>query len=138
MTFKEPYKEYLAELGSHLFANASFEEILQTKKKSHRKKRYVALYLAQDNETFHHYYERRKEFGLEQIYSQLISALLFETEKSPIKREMVKELEVTKDMIDFPCFDYEINEIKKDLNSFQLYLLKRTSKIRLVRANRKG
>ena len=133
MIFQNEYKEYLSELSKHLFGQTPFHEILKKTNESHRKKRFVALYVAQDRETFYAYYEKRKELGLEGIFSQLISALLYKTEFHPIKREMVRSLGITKDMIDYPCFDHELNEVKKDLNSFLLYLKKQKKKIRLVR-----
>lgn len=124
MDFEKFYKQYLSELSTHLFGNAPFDEIVKKVNTSHRTKRFVALYVAQDKETFDTYYAKRRELGLSEVFNQLISALLYQTSRHSIKKELVKELGITKDMIEIPCFDHEINEIKKDLNSFSLYLRK--------------
>lgn len=129
MNLKEAYKKYLIELSTHLFGDASVNEIIKNIKNSHRKKRFISLYLAQDKEIFFHYYERRESLGLEKVFSQLISALLAETEKNPVKKVMVKELQVNHGMVDIPCSKEEISEVNKDLNLFLFYVWKLQSKI---------
>jgi len=124
MTFQTVYKQYIAELSSHLFEGQSIEDIIKKVNQSHRIKRYVALYVTQDKETFYYYYTKRRELGLNDVFNQLITALLYQTNRHSIKKELVKELGINKEMIEFPCLDHEINEIKKDLNSFSLYYRK--------------
>lgn len=125
MTFSKGYNDYLLELRHHLFADASVEEIMRNIHKSHRSKRFIALYLAKDKKTFDHYYEKRKELGLESIFNQLISALLHETDKNLMRKFKVKELGINKEMISFPCSNHERDQIRKDFNSIMLYLFKK-------------
>lgn len=122
--FQQVYKQYLSELSTHLFGDTPFDEIIKKVNTSHRIKRFVALYVAQDKKTFETYYAKRRQLGLEDVFNQLITALLYQTNKHSVKKELVKEIGITKDMIEYPCLDHEINEIKKDLNSFSLYFRK--------------
>lgn len=131
MKFQEEYKAYLSELSEHLFDDKKISEIIQNTHLSHRKKRFVVLYLARDKETFDSYYAKRKSLGLESIFSQLIAGLLYETDKHVVKRAMVSTLKLTEEMIEQPVEEHEKKEVNKDLNSFLFYLRKQKNGYRL-------
>lgn len=128
MTVMDSYKEYIQELHAHLFGQETIEHIIGEVKKGHRRKRFVAMYLMQDKETFDFYYEKRKELQLEKIFNQLISAMLYKTEKNPLKRLFVETLGLTSDMTMGKVSSYEIKEIEKDLHAFSFYQTKKELK----------
>lgn len=119
------YKEYVNELHSHLFESQPFEQIIQNTTGSHRSKRFVTMYLIQNRETFHSYFERRKELQIEKLFNQLITALLFKAEKSRLKQLFVAMLELSPDMISGKVSSYEIKVIEKDLHAFSFYQTKK-------------
>lgn len=128
MTVMDSYKAYIRELHAHLFEEEAIEKIIGEVKKGHRRKRFVAMYLIQDKETFDSYYKRRKELQLEKIFNQLISAMLYKTEKKPLKQLFVDSLGLTSTMTTGKVSSYEIKEIEKDLHAFSFYETKKELK----------
>ena len=128
MTVTDSYKAYLRELHTHLFGSEPIEKIIGEVKIGHRRKRFVAMYLIQDKETFDYYYERRKELKLEKVFNQLISSMLYKTEKNPLKQLFVDMLGLKNSMVMGKVSSYEIKEIEKDLHAFSFYETKKELK----------
>ncbi|KIL38678.1 hypothetical protein SD70_24825 [Gordoniibacillus kamchatkensis] len=120
---------YLQELQNHLFPDQLIEDIIAMVDNHHQARRFVAMYLLQDRETFHHYFERRKEFGIGGIVDTVISALFHDTNKKPAKQVLIDLLGISEEMIHTRVEGYAIKEFNKDLNSFLFFWRKRTGKI---------
>ncbi|PLS19217.1 hypothetical protein CVD28_02060 [Bacillus sp. M6-12] len=128
---KKLFQEYIQELHAHLFDNEPFEQIIQNFKGSHRRKRFVAMYLIQTKSIFYSYYERRTELQIEKLFNQIITALLYKKEQNRLKQFFVKSLELHPDMIMGKVSSYEIKEIEKDLHAFSFYQTKKELKSEL-------
>ncbi|WP_027415041.1 hypothetical protein [Aneurinibacillus terranovensis] len=117
------YKAYIQELREHLFRDGSMEQIVEGISNSHRKRRFLAMYVMQSKEIFDLYYKQRLELGLDDLFNQIISALF--SEKSELKNEFISILEITPDMVSKRASPFEIKEMEKDLNAYLLYQQKR-------------
>lgn len=115
---EQAYLEYIDELRYHLFGGKTLEEIFIDIADNHRKKRFAAMYLLRDPETFHAYYERRDELGLSDLFNEIISTLFYHKEKLLIKRKFISRLNVNMDMITSPVPESELKVLTKDLQSF--------------------
>lgn len=122
------YQGYIQELHAHLYDNQPFEQVIQHLQHSHRRKRFVAMYLIQSKVIFYSYYERRKEFHIEPLFNQIIAAMLSNTEQNRLKQWFVDMLELTPDMIAGKVTSYEIKVVEKDLNAFSFYQTKKELK----------
>jgi hypothetical protein len=125
------FKEYIQELHTHLFENEPFEQIIQNLRGSHRRKRFVAMYLIQSHSIFYSYYKRKKELQLDRLFNQIISALLHKKEQNRLKQSFVNRLELHPDMISGKVSSYEIREMEKDLHAFAFYQTKKELKTEL-------
>lgn len=128
MSVMDSYREYIHELHAHLFELAPIERIIGEVQKGHRRKRFIAMYLLQDKELFDLYYEKRKELRLEKVFNQLVSAMLYKTEKNALKQLFVEMLDLKESMIIGKVSSYEIREIEKDLHAFSFYETKKELK----------
>lgn len=129
LTVWQSYQAYVREHHQSLFDAAPVEELMKDVYKGHRRKRFVAMYLMSlSKEEFDAYYAKRFELELDKLFNQLISALTYKTEKSPLKQLFVQTLGVTKDMVSEPVSNYEIKEIEKDLHAFSFYQTKKVLK----------
>lgn len=119
------YQAYLDKLGKHLFGEISIKKILNGIHYSHRERRFMALYLLKDKETFHTLYENREKLGIEQLFNQVISALFYKVDKCQFKQDLIEKFEIQKEMITSPATIFEVKEVTKDINSFIWYVRKR-------------
>ncbi|WCK57324.1 hypothetical protein PP175_29480 (plasmid) [Aneurinibacillus sp. Ricciae_BoGa-3] len=118
---QEVYRQYIHELRTHLFGDMPFEQLIKNIANSHRKRRFVAMYLLQDKTLFHTYYDKRKELGLETMFNQILSTLFYQKEEHPIKQEIISFLDAELSMIKGSVSPFQIKEMMKDINSFILY-----------------
>lgn len=125
---QEVYEQYIKGLHEHLFDGMPIEQIMGNWQNSHRKRRFIVMYLLQSKDIFHFYYGKRKEHRIEPIFNQVISALLYEPQKSQLKLDFVSTLGITKDMITENISSFQIKEMMKYLHSFQLCFKKRYDK----------
>lgn len=116
--FEEAYIQYIDDLHYHLFEGKTLEEIFAGISESHRKRRFVAMYLLRDPKTFHSYFEKRFDLGLEGIFNQVISALFFEKDKLLIKRKLIAKLELNRGMVRTPVSEHDLRVLTKDLQAF--------------------
>ncbi|MCM2999989.1 hypothetical protein M3647_21165 [Paenibacillus cellulositrophicus] len=126
---QEAFGEYLEEMWAHLFGNRSLSQIIVEINNSHRARRFFAMYLIKNRETFHTYYQMRAQFGISSIFDTIISALFYEREKKPVKQKLIDLLHIEKDMADQQVEGYPLKEFEKDLNSFLSYWRKRTGRL---------
>lgn len=128
-TVWQSYRTYVDELHRSLFEAAPVEQLMKNVYQGHRRKRFVAMYLMSlSKEEFDAYYANRFDLKLDKLFNQLISALLHETEKNPLKQLFVETLGLTEAMISEPISSYEIKEIEKDLHAFSFYQTKQVLK----------
>ncbi|MBP1309188.1 hypothetical protein JOD82_002208 [Paenibacillus sp. 1182] len=119
------FNQYIKELHNHLFENEPIDSILRSIRKNHRKRRFMNMYVLKDKETFHYYYVRRNEMGLDGAYNQIVSALFHEEQKLLIKSKFIYEMSIKREMISSPVLIVEIKEFTKDLQSFVWYATKK-------------
>ncbi|ADO59932.1 hypothetical protein PPSC2_28515 (plasmid) [Paenibacillus polymyxa SC2] len=119
------FNQYIKELHNHLFENESIDSILRSIRKNHRKRRFMNMYVLKDKETFHYYYVRRNEMGLDGVFNQIVSALFYEEQKLLIKSKFICEMNIKREMISSPALMVEIKEFTKDLQSFVWYATKK-------------
>ncbi|MFF2531240.1 hypothetical protein ACFVS2_20270 [Brevibacillus sp. NPDC058079] len=121
---QELFNQYIDKMRNNLFMDTTLEDLFGSIASNHRVKRFVALYLLKDKETFHGYFMKRHEFGLEGVFNQTISALYFESEKLVIKNMFISELSISKAMMSSPATIVEAKETTKDLQAFVWYATK--------------
>ncbi|WP_047154561.1 hypothetical protein [Aneurinibacillus tyrosinisolvens] len=125
MVFRQDlYEQYIQELHAHLCDTMPIEQIIGSWQNSHRKRRFIAMYLLQSKEVFHFYYKKRTQLGIKGIFNQIISAMIAEP-TSQLKQDIIQSIGMTKGMISGDVSSYEIKETLKDINSFALYCRKR-------------
>lgn len=122
------FQEYVGELHEHLFENEPIDRIIKKMDKSHRRKRFLSMYLIQSPEIFNHYYKEKKEFELEELFNQVISGLLYNLEENRLKQFFVDLLSLNQDMVTNEVSDFEIKEFEKDLYAFSFHEIKKTLK----------
>jgi len=124
------FRDYIGELQRHLFDNQGMDSIMNEMENSHRKQRFIAMYLIQSKEIFYRYFEKRKELQLEGIFYHLIFTLLQNKETFRLKELFVEELALHSEMIpeNFHPSPYKVKEIEKDLRAFSFYQTKRELK----------
>ncbi|MCM3624323.1 hypothetical protein M4D70_19025 [Brevibacillus borstelensis] len=124
---QELFIQYVAELQEHLFSDMTLEEIIEKAKVDHhRARRFMNLYILKDKTTFHNFYSRREDLEIQSIFDQVISALFYETEKRPIKQEIIIDLlGIRQEMIQNGVEGYGIKEFDKDLLAYGMYWRKR-------------
>jgi hypothetical protein len=131
---QELFNQYIAELQKHLFNGMTIEEIIEEAKHDHHQaRRLMNLYILKDKETFHDFYERREELGIQSIFDQVISALFYQTEKRPVKQEITNLLGIREDMIDTRMQGYPLKEFNKDLLTYGMYWRKRAGDLAEMR-----
>lgn len=79
---QEAFGEYLEQMWEHLFETKTISQIMAKINTNHRARRFLAMYLLKNRETFHLYYQMREELGIGYIFDTIISALFHEREKS--------------------------------------------------------
>lgn len=133
MTFDQSaFDNYLLELRSHLFADKLIEEIIEEIQDNHQARRYVAMYFMKDKPTFHSFYAKRKDIGVEFIFDTVISALFAERHKKAAKQELIDMLEIDEGMIDTKIEGYAIKEFDKDFNAFWFWNHKREGTVEQI------
>jgi hypothetical protein len=131
---QEMFNQYIDELQKHLFNGMTIEEIIEEAKHDHHQaRRLMNLYILKDKETFHDFYERREELGIQSIFDQVISALFHQTEKRPVKKEITELLGIRERMIVMRVDGYGIKEFDKDLLTFGMYWRKRAGDLAEMR-----
>lgn len=126
----QAYYRYLGEFHRLLFDDMSLEDIFAEIHFSHTERRYVNLYVMRDKDTFFKYFEMQDHYGLTGVFDQVLSALFYQMDHCPIKKEIVAMLGVTRDMIKKPASLFAIKEVTKDLHSFSWYVKKRSLVLR--------
>lgn len=121
---KQCFKQYIGELHEHLFNNLSINQIIKDMDNSHRKKRFISMFLIQDKETFDMYYEQRGLLGLSDAFNQVIQALLLNHDSDRLKQLFVIELGIHEGLVEKNVSTYRIKEIEKDLRAFSFYQTK--------------
>jgi hypothetical protein len=123
---KELFNQYLDNLQEHLFGDISVLEIIELAKRDHHQaRRQMNLHVLRNRETFHDFYVKREELGIQSVYDQVISALFHETEKRPVKLEIIELLGIEQGVIESEVEGYGLKEFDKDLASFIFYRRKR-------------
>lgn len=117
---------YLTEMQNHLFGGISIDEIIEQVGYNHRARRFIAIYLLKNKDTFHHYYSNRTEMGIEYILDIAISSLFYERSIKPIKQELINLLEINENIFYRKVEGYPLKEFDKDLNSLLVYWRKRS------------
>lgn len=123
---QEAFGEYLEQMWEHLFEANPLSKIIAKINNNHRARRFFAMYLLKNRETFYSYYQMREELGIGYIFDTAISALFHEREKKPVKQEMIDLLQINLNMANQQVEGYSLREFDKDLNSFLAYWRKRT------------
>lgn len=123
------FEDYLEKMWIHLFGNSSLSQIIIEINNSHRARRFFTMYLIKNRETFYSYYQMRAKLGISSIFDTIISALFYEREKKPLKRELIDLLQINLDMADQRIDGYPLEEFDKDLNTFIAYWRKRTGRL---------
>lgn len=119
------FNQYLDELQKHLFGDMSVPEIIELAKRDHHQaRRQMNLHILRSREVFNDFYERKEELGI-QFVDHTISALFHETEKRPVKLEIIELLGIEQGMIKNKVEGYGLKEFDKDLLSFIFYRRKR-------------
>lgn len=126
---QETFGEYLEQMWEHLFEANTLSQIIAKINNNHRARRFFAMYLLKNRETFHLYHQLRDELGISYIFDTIISALFHEREKKPVKQELIDLLQIDLSMADQIIEGYALREFDKDLNSFLTYWRKRTGKM---------
>lgn len=126
---QEAFGDYLEEMWTHLFGNNSLSQIIDEINNSHRARRFFAMYLMKNQETFHSYYQMRTKLGISSIFDTIILALFNEREKKPVKQKLIDLLQIDLGMADQRVEGYPLLEFNKDLNSFLAYWRKRTGRL---------
>ncbi|RIX60052.1 hypothetical protein D3P08_00205 [Paenibacillus nanensis] len=106
----------------------SLNQIIEKINDNHRAKRFFAMYLLKDQETFHYYYQMRAQLSISFIFDTIINALFNEREKKQVKQELINLLQINADMADQSVEGYPLKEFDKDLNSFLVYWRKNTGR----------
>ncbi|MBT2282208.1 hypothetical protein J7E78_01405 [Paenibacillus polymyxa] len=123
---QEAFGEYLEQMWEHLFETNTISQIIAKINSNHRARRFFAMYLLKNRETFYLYYQMREELGIGYIFDTAISALFHELEKKPVKQELIDLLQIDLSMADQKVEGYLLREFEKDLNSFLTFWRKRT------------
>jgi hypothetical protein len=123
---QEMFNQYIEELQNHLFNGMKIEEIIEAAKNDHHQaRRLLNLYILKDKETFCDFYARRVELGIQSRFDQVISALFHQTERRPIKQEIIDLLGIQIEMMKNKVEGYGIREFDKDLSAYLMYWRKR-------------
>lgn len=128
MNVMESYKSFVENAHKQLFPEETIEQLMVNVYRGHRRKRFVAMYLLSDKDVFHKYYALRNHLNLVKLFDQIISGLLHETEKNPLKVLFVETHSINENMIFKPASSYEIREFEKDLHAFSFYETKKVLK----------
>ncbi|MGP3783664.1 hypothetical protein [Paenibacillus sp. 1A_MP2] len=123
---QEEFGEYLEQMWEYLFETNTISQIIAKINTNHRARRFLAMYLLKNRETFHLYYQMREELGIGYIFDIIISALFHEREKRPVKQELIDLLQISLNMANQQVEGYPLKEFNKDLNSFLTFWRKRT------------
>ncbi|WP_405157910.1 hypothetical protein [Paenibacillus sp. FSL H8-0283] len=123
---QEAFGEYLEQMWEHLFETNTLSQIIAKINNNHRARRFFAMYLLKNRETFYLYYQMREELGIGYIFDIIISALFHEREKRPVKQELIDLLQINLNMANQQVEGYPLKEFNKDLNSFLTFWRKRT------------
>jgi hypothetical protein len=119
------FLKYTQELHEHLFGSLAFEDLLIDVHDHHQKHHLVTLHLLKDKETFHRYYNRRKELGIESIFNIIIGTLTEDVEGDKIKEHLVSFLEISPEMKTEEASGYDKKVFMKNLKSFMMYAKKK-------------
>ena len=123
------FNNYLHNLQNHLFPDKSIDEIVDKVNNDYRPRRFVAIYVLKDKETFHHYYQRRKELNIELLFNTVISALFHQRDKKIVKQELIDLLCINEEMAGEKIEGFAVREFDKDLNVFIFQFRKQTGEI---------
>jgi hypothetical protein len=118
------FRQYVEELQKHLFADMTLDDIINGLQESHRKRRFVAMYLLKDRDTFTSFLSKRHELGIDAVFNQIITTLLNKADSYPFIADWIELLDIKKDMVTKEPSSYEIREMMKDLKSFIFYCTK--------------
>jgi len=119
-------KEYVMNMKQHLFKDESLEHIIEGIQTSHRKRRFMMMYLLHDKDIFHRYYKERQAWGMERLFDQIIAGLLGR-DIFGVKKVISEYLDISYIPENSNITQYEKREFTKDINSFVVYTRKNLS-----------
>jgi hypothetical protein len=114
------YGRYVDELQTHLFGDLSFIDIVKSRSNSHRKNRFIVIYLLRSKDVFQHYYKKRYDLRIVDIFDKIIVSLKSRS-ANPIANYFIIKLGISGLHSKKVLSKFEINELFKDLNSFYAY-----------------
>ncbi|MFC0212102.1 hypothetical protein ACFFK0_06475 [Paenibacillus chartarius] len=122
----ELFLNYTQELHKHLFGDGvTFEDLIRDIDNHHQKHHLVTLHLLKDKETFHSYYDRKHELGLDSVLNIIICALTEDTAGDKIKEHLVSCLSITPEMKTSEAKSNDRKLLMKNLKSFMMYARKK-------------
>lgn len=117
----EIFVRYINELQTYLFEDTKLQDIIKSAKLSHRKNRFLSLYVLKNEKIFYELYSMQSEYGLEDIFSKVLTALFNQDQHAKLKQHFIRCLNVREELAKESSTLYQVKEFNKDLANFEIW-----------------